>query len=241
VLRLIFFALGLSLFPQSCIFLMVVVFSLYLVSTTKLTYSAGIFLLLALLACSPRTQTSFAQTIDKPEGVASWYGAEFAGRPTANGEIYDPSQMTAAHRTLPFGTFVRVTNTRNGLSTVVRINDRGPFAKGRIIDVSRAAAEVLDMIGPGTAPVRIELISNEPVHPQTNTVIAADAALPIYDVISADYSVGQLLLLTSPTHLDPIIVRVASNAMPISSGVNMFVSNALFGMLGEHVTVVIGN
>jgi rare lipoprotein A len=241
VLRLIFFALGLSLFPQSCIFLMVVVFSLYLVSTTKLTYSAGIFLLLALLACSPRTQTSFAQTIDKPEGVASWYGAEFAGRPTANGEIYDPSQMTAAHRTLPFGTFVRVTNTRNGLSTVVRINDRGPFAKGRIIDVSRAAAEVLDMIGPGTAPVRIELISNEPVHPQTNTVIAADAALPIYDVISADYSVGQLLLLTSSTHPDPIIVRVASNAMPISSGVNMFVSNALFGMLGEHVTVVIGN
>lgn len=220
---------------------MVVVFSLYLVSTTKLTYSAGIFLLLALLACSPRTQTSFAQTIDKPEGVASWYGAEFAGRPTANGEIYDPSQMTAAHRTLPFGTFVRVTNTRNGLSTVVRINDRGPFAKGRIIDVSRAAAEVLDMIGPGTAPVRIELISNEPVHPQTNTVIAADAALPIYDVISADYSVGQLLLLTSSTHPDPIIVRVASNAMPISSGVNMFVSNALFGMLGEHVTVVIGN
>jgi hypothetical protein len=239
--RLIFFALGLSLFPQSGVFLLVLIFSLSLVSTSKLTYSAGVLLLLVLLACSPRTQTTFAQTIDRPDGVASWYGAEFAGRPTANGEIYDPSQMTAAHRTLPFGTFVRVTNTNNGLYAVVRINDRGPFAKGRIIDVSRAAAEVLGMVGPGTAQVRLELISNEPVHPQTNTVIAADAALATYNVIAADYSVGQLLLLTSPTRTDPIIVRVASNIMPVSSGVNMFVSNALFGMLGEHVTVVVGN
>jgi hypothetical protein len=195
-----------------------------------------------LMACTPGIQqTTQAQTIDRSEGVASWYGAEFAGRPTANGEIYDPSQMTAAHRTLPFGTFIRVTNVKNGLSTVVRINDRGPFIKGRIIDVSRAAAEVLGMVGSGTAQVRLELISNEPAHPQTNAVIAADAALPSYNVISADYRLGQLLMLSSPTRADPIIVRVASNAMPVSSGVNMFVSNALFGMLGEHVTVVVGN
>lgn len=198
-----------------------------------------------LVSCLPAQQTT-AQTIDRPEGVASWYGAEFAGRPTANGEIYDPSQMTAAHRTLPFGTFIRVTNIKNGLNAVVRINDRGPFARGRIIDVSRAAAELLGMIGPGTAQVKLELISNEPAPtapsaPQTNTLVAADAALPTYNVISADYRVGQLLMMTSATQPNPVIVRVASNAMPVSSGVNMFVSNSLFGMLGEHVTVIVGN
>lgn len=196
-----------------------------------------------LVACTPNITQGWAQTIDRSEGVASWYGAEFAGRPTSNGEIYDPTQLTAAHRTLPFGTFVRVTNIKNGLNTVVRINDRGPFARNRIIDVSRAAAELLGMIGPGTATVKLEVISNEPsqVHPQSNTVIAADAALATYNVISSDYRIGQLLMITSPTQPNPIIVRVASNAMPVSSGVNMFVSSSLFGILGEHVTVVVGN
>ena len=202
-----------------------------------------------MVACTPTMQPiTQAQSLDSSEGMASWYGAEFAGRPTANGEIYDPSQMTAAHRTLPFGTFVRVTNLKNGLNAVVRINDRGPFAKGRIIDVSRAAAEILGMIGPGTAQVRLELISNDPAPasstpalPQTNTILAADAALATYNVISADYRVGQLLMMTSPIQPNPVIVRVASNVMPVSSGVNMFVSNALFGMLGEHVMVVVGN
>ena len=202
---------------------------------------------LALVACAPgvQPQSSFAQGLTTPEGTASWYGAEFAGRPTSNGEIYDPSQMTAAHRTLAFGTFVRVTNIKNGLQVVVRVNDRGPFAKGRIIDVSRAAAEILGMIGPGTAPVRLELISNEPAlaakGPETNTVIAADATLATYNVLSSDYQVGQLLMISSPKQPNVLIVRVTSNAMPVSSGVNMFVSNALFGMLGEHITVVVGN
>ena len=84
-----------------------------------------------LVACTPTMQPiTQAQSLDRSEGMASWYGAEFAGRPTANGEIYDPSQMTAAHRTLPFGTFVRVTNLKNGLNAVVRINDRGAFCQG---------------------------------------------------------------------------------------------------------------
>ncbi len=88
-------------------------------------------------------------------GVASWYGKKFHGRKTASGERYNQNKMTAAHRTLPFGTRVRVKNRDNGKSVVVTINDRGPFKKGRVIDVSRAAAKNLDMIGSGTARVSI--------------------------------------------------------------------------------------
>ena len=93
------------------------------------------------------------------EGVASWYGAPFHGRRTSNGETYDMHEMTAAHRTLPFGAVVRVTNLRNGMQTEVRINDRGPFVANRVIDLSEAAARAIEMVGPGTAPVRLEIIS----------------------------------------------------------------------------------
>jgi rare lipoprotein A len=93
------------------------------------------------------------------EGVASWYGAPFHGRRTSNGETYDMHEMTAAHRTLPFGAVVRVTNLRNGKQTEVRINDRGPFVANRVIDLSEAAAQAIEMVGPGTAPVRLEIIS----------------------------------------------------------------------------------
>ena len=92
-------------------------------------------------------------------GMASWYGADFHGRRTANGEIYDMYAMTAAHKTLPLGSRVRVTNRRNGRSVVVRINDRGPFVRGRIIDLSLAAARALDMEEEGVAPVRLEVLS----------------------------------------------------------------------------------
>jgi rare lipoprotein A len=93
------------------------------------------------------------------EGVASWYGVPFNGRPTSTGEIYDMNKFTAAHRTLPFGAVLRVTNLSNGRETEVRINDRGPFVANRVIDLSHAAAEALEMIGPGTAPVRLTLVS----------------------------------------------------------------------------------
>lgn len=92
------------------------------------------------------------------QGIASFYGRGFAGRPTATGERFNPEAMTAAHRSLPFGTRVRVTNTRNGRSVVVRINDRGPFIRGRIIDVSTGAARNLGMIKSGLAPVKVEVI-----------------------------------------------------------------------------------
>lgn len=91
-------------------------------------------------------------------GKASWYGPGFHGRTTANGERYNMHAMTAAHRTLPFGTKVRVKNLRNGRSAVLRINDRGPFIRGRVIDVSKTAAGKLGMIRSGTARVKVEVV-----------------------------------------------------------------------------------
>src|SRR5215471_10859639 len=94
------------------------------------------------------------------EGIASWYGGNdgFEGKPTASGEIYDSSLLTAAHRELPLGTVVEVACVDNGKTVRVRINDRGPFVKGRIIDLSRAAAERLDLIGPGIGRVRLTIV-----------------------------------------------------------------------------------
>lgn len=91
-------------------------------------------------------------------GIASFYGNYFAGKKTASGERFNPARMTAAHRYLPFGTRVRVTNMRNGRSVIVRINDRGPFIRGRVIDLSKGAAGVIRMIGRGIAPVRVEIL-----------------------------------------------------------------------------------
>jgi rare lipoprotein A len=91
-------------------------------------------------------------------GLATYYSNEFAGRKTASGEKYDPKKFTAAHRTLPFGTRVKVTRLDNGKSVVVRINDRGPFTKGRIIDLSLAAAKKIDMIRSGVVKVRVEIV-----------------------------------------------------------------------------------
>lgn len=91
-------------------------------------------------------------------GLASWYGPEFHGKATSNKEVYNMYDMTAAHRTLPFGTYVQVTNLNNGKSVVVRINDRGPFVKERIIDLSYAAAAKLGMSGQGVAPVEIRVL-----------------------------------------------------------------------------------
>jgi len=106
------------------------------------------------LSSETRDISSFRQT-----GMASYYAGDFIGRTTANGERFDMHALTAAHRTLPFNTRVKVTNLSNGLSVVVRINDRGPFRKGRIIDLSRAAAEKIGLIGPGTAEVELVVIN----------------------------------------------------------------------------------
>ena len=92
-------------------------------------------------------------------GLASWYGADFAGLPTASGEIFEPGRVSAAHRALPLGTVVDVTNERNGRTVRVRINDRGPFIAGRIVDLSRAAAEEIDSVVDGVVPVILTVVS----------------------------------------------------------------------------------
>ena len=95
-------------------------------------------------------------------GIASWYGHPYHGRRAANGEIYDMDKLTAAHRTLPFGTRVLVENLSNGKTVEVRVTDRGPFIDGRIIDLSRAAADHISMIGPGTAKVSVRVLGYGP-------------------------------------------------------------------------------
>ena len=116
-----------------------------------------VFFVLTALTVPYNLAAQAAETF-RQEGIASWYGREFEGRPTASGEIFDSSQLTAAHPSLPFGTRLVVTNQHNNKSVTVRVNDRGPFVAARIIDVSRAAAEQLDIMTTGTAPVVIESV-----------------------------------------------------------------------------------
>src|SRR5579871_198828 len=135
----------------------------------------------------PHEQPDYDET-----GVASWYGPTFYGKYTANGELYDGGALTAAHRTLPMPVNVRVTNLENGKSIIVRVNDRGPYSRGRIIDLSRHAAELLDVVQSGTARVRVtyigraDLDNGQPPPPQTPPEIAA--ALPAAPTSKVDSS-----------------------------------------------------
>jgi peptidoglycan lytic transglycosylase len=128
-------------------------------TVTRLRSAIGIVLLFSLFlvaeSCSHGSDQGRASV---QRGMASWYGGKFHGRPTANGERFDKGKKTAAHRTLPFNTVVRVTNRKNGRSVKVRINDRGPFVGGRIIDLSRGAAKELKMIDDGVVPVEIKVL-----------------------------------------------------------------------------------
>jgi rare lipoprotein A len=117
-----------------------------------------------LSSCATKT-TTVMKPKHSAEGYASWYGPRFHGKKTANGERYNQNDMTAAHKKLPFGTKVRVINLNNNKSVIVRINDRGPYVRGRIIDVSKKAAMELAMLGSGTAPVRIETLEVVEVTP----------------------------------------------------------------------------
>src|SRR5229473_3135578 len=114
-------------------------------------------------------------------GTASWYGQDFVGKPTASGEPYDMYDMTAAHPTLPLGSYVKVTNLRNGRAVVVRVNDRGPIIAGRIIDLSYGAAEVLKFEDHGLQKVRLDVVKKGTSHHR-----------PIYQTIAANRPVAQL-------------------------------------------------
>lgn len=125
-------------------------------SLPSLSFFAGLALLAGCSTTSYDSDSEVSGRGYRAEGTASYYGKAHHGKRTASGERFNQNALTAAHRTLAFGTRVRVTNLDNGRSVVVRINDRGPFGRGRIIDVSKAAAEQLNMLRSGTAPVRLE-------------------------------------------------------------------------------------
>lgn len=135
------------------------------------------------------------------KGVASWYGKKFHGRKTSNGETYDMYAMTAAHKTLPMNVHLKVTNLENGRSTVVRVNDRGPFVKSRIIDLSYSAAKELGVVGPGTAPVRIEALG---YRGKTKT-----GAQPVY-TRPLSYEVGPFMLQVGAFTVKENAYRLAS-------------------------------
>ena len=125
----------------------------------------GVLLLLLLLLGADVAQASpsaeeFQSEQTRVHGAASWYGPGFYGRRTASGDVFGPDTLTAAHRTLPFGTRVRVTNLENGKTVVVRINDRGPFRRHRVIDLAHGAATVLQMKQAGEVPVAMEILGD---------------------------------------------------------------------------------
>lgn len=119
----------------------------------------GMLLVIASAGCPGKSDPTTPTRTPAQTGLASYYARSLAGHPTASGEPYDPKKLTAAHRTLPLGTRVRVTNIDNQATVEVRINDRGPFVEGRIIDVSTAAARELGMTEKGVVPVEIEVLS----------------------------------------------------------------------------------
>lgn len=121
----------------------------------------------------PREDPNYSET-----GIASWYGPQFHGARTANGEIFDMELVSAAHRTLPMPSLVRVTNLENGRSMVVRLNDRGPYARGRIIDMSKRASELLGFHGAGTAMVRVEYVGRAPLEEGAPVAVAVKQEAP---------------------------------------------------------------
>lgn len=145
----------------------------------------AILALLAVMAYGCRTTTPQpAKVAETLRGVASWYGEEFAGRTTANGEIFDPAQLTAAHRTLPFGTVLDVLNPKTNQSVRVRVNDRGPYIGGRVIDLSYAAAQKIGLIEPGIGEVQIAIVrigsgDREPPVPFEATIAEAPNVVPV--------------------------------------------------------------
>ncbi len=120
------------------------------------TLAAGV---LTILAFTPLNSVASSDRTHGLQGTASYYGGKFHGRKTASGERFNQEGLTAAHKTLPLGTRVRVTNLRNGESVDVKINDRGPYHKGRVLDLSKGAAREIGMLGAGTAKVKVEVIA----------------------------------------------------------------------------------
>ena len=134
-------------------------------------------------------------------GAASWYGDAFHGRLTANGEIYDMTNLTAAHPTMPLPSYARVTNTANGSSVIVRVNDRGPYSNGRVIDLSRRAAEMLDYVHTGTADVKVEYVGRAPLNGRDDEYLLASyrPGPGMGDPVNDGLPAGVMVAMNGPT------------------------------------------
>ena len=146
----------------------------------------------------PREQPDYDET-----GIASWYGPTFYGHHTANGEMYDGNQLTAAHKTLPMPVNVRVTNLENGKSLIVRVNDRGPYARGRIIDLSKRAAELLDVVETGTARVRVTYLGRADINGAPAQEASPDIAGAVSAAPTAKVDIAALGILPGSTAAPP--------------------------------------
>lgn len=155
---------------------------------------------------------------DIETGLASWYGRPYHGRRAADGEIYDMETLVAAHRTLPFNTWVRVVNVANGKSVDVRIIDRGPFVEGRIIDLSHAAARQIELIGPGVGPVRLEVIRlPEAVEPavfavQVGAFLNRENADRLRETMAARYGAARVVARADSPDLWRVLVGAETSA-----------------------------
>ncbi len=161
-------------------------------------------LLISLSGCRARVEYFPEGSVQT--GIASWYGEEFHGKSTSSREIYDMNDLTAAHNTLPLGTYVMVTNLDNGKSVVVRVNDRGPFVKNRVIDLSYAAARAIDLVGPGTAPVKLEVLSNLSPPPaeqqfsvQVGSFVSRSNAMALEEELEKSFAGVYITIYKTPT------------------------------------------
>ena len=183
----------------------------------------------------PKEQPDYNET-----GIASWYGEPFHGRKTANGETYDMNALTAAHKTLPMPVKVRVTNLENGRSLMLTVNDRGPFVAGRIIDVSRRAAQLLGFEKQGTAKVRVEFVgvrnetfvSEKPVTPEQEKTLATAAPLSDVEAKPLDFGgatvpVREPIAVATVTDVDPVLPQV--EMVTVSSQQDIYVQAGAFG------------
>jgi len=172
------------------------------------------------LSTAPPPPATGADRTEPETGLASWYGYPYHGRPAADGEIYDMEKLTAAHRTLPFNTLVRVVNLENTKTVDVRIIDRGPFVEGRIIDLSHAAARAIDIVEAGTAMVRVEVLrrSDSEQPGAFGVQVGAFRNRANAERLRADMAAryGAARLTTSPA--DPTIWRVVVGAEPTEDG-----------------------
>ena len=169
----------------------------------------------------------------KERGVASWYGPGFDGRATANGERFDTTQLTAAHKSLPFDSMVTVTRLDTQETVVVRINDRGPFMPGRIIDLSRAAAEMIGLVEIGVTWVELEVMPML----EGQVPLISEPDLGGNEVRSWRHLPGQLLVLSSSRHPVPIVVRVVGPEL-VGVGRGLVVSPSVSTLLGSQATII---